>query len=288
MHLKYNYTPEILYKKENESYYILGAFITDGCVYKNGKTSYACQLTSKDYDWLKSISVLLGTNLKLHKFKKNYFGIRITRNEIAKWFINQGCAIRKTYNISLPKISDIYFSDFLRGCIDGDGTLGTYYHGKTTKRSCQLISASLEFLKQIQEKITSLNIKSTITNRGKQNSTINGKKIIAQVNSYSLNFYGTNCYKLLKFIYYSNHTLSLERKNNLAKEIIDYYESQPVMDKRKARKLNQGCKILWPSNDELIILIKEKGYEKLSKELNVHSTSIRNRLKRRGLYLPFP
>lgn len=211
--------------EDNISFYLLGAFITDGCVYKNNKNTYACQLSSIDYEWLRKIADIIGQNLKIHQFSKGYFGIRITRNDISQWFINRGCLPRKTYNVVLPDIPDQYFPDFIRGCIDGDGSIGTYYYKNNAKRVCQLISASQIFLQQIQEKLKTKDIYSTIVNRGKCNSVLNNKHIIAKTDSFSLVFNRYNCFKLLEMSYYNNHQISLNRKYLKAKEIIDFYHN---------------------------------------------------------------
>lgn len=284
MTLKYDYNLQTFYNENAISYYLLGAFITDGCVYKNGKTTYACQLSSCDRDWLEDIAKLIGTNLNIHQFTENYFGLRITRNEIAQWFINHGCTPRKTYDITLPMIPDKYFADFMRGCIDGDGSLGTYVSNGNTQRRCVLISASEIFLQNIQEKLFEKQIQTTITNRGKQNSTLNDKKINATVNSYSLNASSTNCFKLLKLIYYPKHSISLERKKLLAEEIITHYENRITPDLRNISHFNIGCKIDWPEDNLLLEMINKSNIEQLSITLGVHPTAIRNRLKCRGLY----
>ncbi len=118
MTIKYNYNFSVFNNEDDISYYLLGAFITDGCVYINNinkkSINYAIQLSSCDIDWLNDIKNIIGVNLKLHKFKDNYYGIRIIRNEIAQWFINHGCLPRKTLNVKLPIIPNKYMPDFLR------------------------------------------------------------------------------------------------------------------------------------------------------------------------------
>ena len=280
----YNYNLSVFYNENCISYYLLGAFITDGCVYQNNKNTYACQLSSCDLDWLESIKNIVGTNLKIHKFTQNYYGLRIIRHEIASWLISHGCYPRKTYSIVLPNIPDQYFRDFLRGCIDGDGSIGIYPNKNNIKRSCQLISASKIFLEQIQNKLKLLNIKATITNRGKQTCFLKDRLIKATVDSYSLNFYGQNCYKFLKYIYYDTNQIALNRKKQLAIQIINYYNSLPNMDLRKNRKLNVGCKINWLEDNELIDLIRKSNVEQVAKVIGVSGSAIRKRLKRRNLY----
>jgi len=282
MNRKYYYTKSTLENEDDISYYILGAFITDGCIYKNG-ISYVSQLSSKDDDWLNEIKNKLGTNLKIHKFKNHYYGIRIFDLNISKWFINHGCQPNKTYSVSLPEIPDQYLADFIRGCIDGDGSIGTYTYNNNVKRSCQIISASLPFLTAIQQKLKVKNIKSSIINRGKKDGIIDNKIIKANVDSFSLNVYGSNCFKLLKFAYYYDHKLNLNRKYLLAKKIIDYYQSKPILDMRKYPRTRKH-KIQWSNDQELIQLINNSNIQQVAKKLNIHPTSIRKYLKSRNIY----
>lgn len=287
MTIKYDYNLPCFYNEDDVSYYLLGAFITDGCVYSTNKNKnrYACQLSSKDHEWLESIAKFVGSNLRIHKYKENYFGLRIIRNEIAQWFINHGCFPRKTYTVTLPNIPDKYFSDFMRGCIDGDGSIGTYFSNNRANRSCKLICANEKFLQEIQTVLNTKNIKSSITNRGKQNSKLNGKNIIATVNSYSLNFSGINCLKLLEYTYYKNHKISLNRKLYKANEIINYYYGPEVdFNFRKIRKLDIRSKIQWPNNDDLLKMINDSNVEKVAAKLGVHGTAVRSRLIKRNIY----
>ena len=284
MNIKYDYNFKAFTDENSLSYYLLGAFVTDGCVYKNNKNTYACQLSSCDFEWLRSIADLIGTNLKIHVFKKNYYGIRITRNEIAQWFILHGCFPRKTLTLKIPKIPLQYMPDFLRGCIDGDGSIGTYFN-KSTKRMCSLTSASKNFLTEIKKYLSSINIDSGITEKKQKiPSIINNKQVIQKHKCYSLYTTGKNCYNFVKHIYYNNQQISLKRKAKLAHNIIDFYEKTKITDKRKTRALNIGCKIAWPEDLKLLELLKNSNIEQLAKKLGVHGTAIRNRLKNSRLY----
>lgn len=285
MSIKYNYNYNIFYNENEISYYLLGVFYTDGCVYKNNKNTFACQISSCDQDWLNSIKDIIGTNLKLHKFKENYYGIRIIRNEIAQWLISHGCFPRKTLIIDFPNIPEIYIRDFLRGCIDGDGSIGIYKNKTSIKRVCSLTSSSLIFLNKIQNYLASINIKAGITEKKQSKPNIVDNKPIIQKNKcYSLYVIGKNAYKFLSLIYYDKSQLSLKRKEQLAYNIIDFYEKSPIIDKRKLKKLNINTKINWPNDDKLIEMIKLSNIEQVAKQLGVHGTAIRNRLKTRNKY----
>lgn len=49
------------------------------------------------------------------------------------------------------------------------------------------------------------------------------------------------------------------------------------------RRLNVNCKIQWPPNDELLRMVKESNFVKVSKQLGVSDNAIRKRLKNRNL-----
>lgn len=290
--IKYDYTFSTFYNEDDISYYLLGVFITDGCVYENGrnkkdgKIHYASQISSTDIDWLNDMKNKIGTNLKLQRFTDTYYAIRITRNELAEWLIEHNCNPRKTLTIKMPNVPTQYMPDFLRGCMDGDGSIGTYTdkHGRVS-RKCFLISSSLPFLEEIQGYLKTQDIGSTIIEKKQTKpSEVNGKLIIQKNKCYALTTHATNSYKLVKLVYYPGHTLSLKRKNMKAQEIIDFYESGQILDKRKLRPLNVGCKIQWPTNEDLLALIENSNIEQLGKVLGVHPSAIRNRLKTRGLY----
>jgi hypothetical protein len=55
------------------------------------------------------------------------------------------------------------------------------------------------------------------------------------------------------------------------------------VDLRTKKELNIGCKIEWPSNETLIDLVNNSNYSAVGRELNVHATAIKYRLKRRDL-----
>lgn len=285
MTTKYDYNLAAFYDENDLSYYLLGAFMTDGCVYKNNKNTFACQLSSRDREWLDTIKELIGSNLRIHTFKKNYYGIRIIRNDIASWFMSHGCVPRKTLTLKMPAVPQQYMPDFLRGCIDGDGSIGTYFNKDSTKRTCCLISASKEFLDGVQKYLHLQDIKSGITEKKQgRPAIINGKPIIQKHKCYCLYTTGINCFKLLHLIYYPEHKISLARKYGLAKEIISFYKNTPITDKRHIRKLNIHCKIQWPEDNELINMINNSNVERIAIKLGIHGTAVRQRLITRGLY----
>lgn len=220
---KYDYNLDAFYNEDESSYYLLGAFITDGCIYKNNPTTHACQLSSVDDDWLNMIKDHIGTNLKLHEFSKGYYGLRIIRNDIANWFISHGCKPRKSIDVKFPDVPDKYLPDLLRGLIDGDGSIGTYQYKNSNryKRSIQFISASIDLINGFQEKTNSLNIKSAIYKKKMVDGKIKGQIVKAKNQIYSLSYSGNNAKRLAEYIYYDNCQLYLPRKMAKATQLIE-------------------------------------------------------------------
>ena len=58
----------------------------------------------------------------------------------------------------------------------------------------------------------------------------------------------------------------------------------PIIDNRRISKFNNGTKIDWPEDEDLIKMCNETSVSNVSKKLGVDFSSISNRLKRRGKY----
>ena len=160
----------------------------------------------------------------MHNFKKNYYGIRITKNDIAKWFLDHGCVPQKTLIVDFPNVPDKFIPDFLRGLIDGDGSIGIYHseiNNKTyTKKSCQFISASIKLINGFKHCTDKLGIKSTITKKKMMDHQLNDKIIKSKNQCYLLGFSNKNTEKLLSYLYYPDHKLSMQRKYKISQKII--------------------------------------------------------------------
>jgi intein/homing endonuclease len=223
MYKRYDYDISCLTNCDDISYYLLGAFITDGCVYKTSPRLHACQLTSKDKDWLEKILPHFGKNLSIHSFRDTYHGIRIIRDNFAQWFINHGCVPRKTLITKYPKVPEQYEFDFIRGLIDGDGSIGLY-NGSSKAKSIKmsLVGSSIDLINGVSDVLTKHEILHRIREKIQTKPNIvNGKPIIQRNPCYELNLSGKNAFKLMNLMY-SNSRLHMPRKYNIYLSIVDY------------------------------------------------------------------
>lgn len=105
--------------------YLLGVIVTDGHVKDR---SIRLQVSSIDMEWLQLISKQLNVPLKIDN--RGYPYLSINSVEIVQTLRSLGVNLHKTANpqeITIP----IAENDFIRGLIDGDGSV--YFKGKDTR-----------------------------------------------------------------------------------------------------------------------------------------------------------
>lgn len=213
---------------ENDiSYYLLGAYMTDGCVFAKSKNSYSISISSIDRDWLEKIRDIIVPTKSVGKRKNNANEFAFGDKIMAEWLISYGCIPKKSKTIRLVKdIPAEYHADFIRGLVDGDGCITVFNYKKVKKEkefwyrntNVYICSISKEFLEDIQ-KLVPKDIKCSIINCGKgKDKFLNGKLIRANYDLYRLIFSGKIALKLLDWIYYDDHKISLPRKEKLANE----------------------------------------------------------------------
>lgn len=228
---KYKHNHKAFFNEDAMSYYLLGVYYTDGTVYKNG-TSFSNQINSCDKDWLKMIRDIISPEspvVAVSKNRSNYYRIRINDKNISEWLISKGCVPNKTLSIKYPKIPNQYLADFIRGCMDGDGSIGIYKanHKKYNKiylqPSCYLVSASKSFIIDMIKSLEDLNFtchyKEKKTSAMKITMLKNGHQIIPKHNQYIVRFNSRFCKEFLQWCYYPEHKLSMPRKYKIVQNI---------------------------------------------------------------------
>jgi|AntAceMinimDraft_9_1070365.scaffolds.fasta_scaffold24922_2 intein-encoded DNA endonuclease-like protein len=224
--------------------YILGFIVADGSVHKrkNRKDSYVMNITSKDRKHLEEIQKVMSSQYKLglknnsSTSEKKYSCIQISNKEICKDLIDLGVVPRKTYDgLDFIKVSDKYFSDFVRGFFDGDGSVYIYEVNRTRQIKVGFVSSSLSFITGFNQQLCknlNISIKSVhqkIDKRG------------IRMTLYDICFYVDDCEKLAEFIYGNNPTLYLSRKRKV-------FEKWKLIKRRHYTKRKYPSKVGWQLN----------------------------------------
>ena len=182
--------------------YILGFITADGCLVEYANGYHGLDITSKD----KGLLVLIKREMQAeHKIGKKPRGYRlqIRNRTIYNDLLRLGLTPRKSKTIKFPYIPKKHFSEFVRGCFDGDGCVKVWQE-KRWRRPWQLssffCSASLVFLKELQKKLQSIG--------GLSRGWIWQHPRSSHYLSYAI----ADSLRLYQFIYQDNPQLCLERK----------------------------------------------------------------------------
>lgn len=240
------YNTDFFRNKTADYYYFLGAALTDGCIsVKDDNGNLRFTFSSKDLDWVQDLQKLSGGNIYPATYTDCHI-LTINHQTIARTLLNDGCIPNKSLTLRLPTtIPDECFFDFLRGCFDGDGSIGFY----TTKRkakngnsydvrtpSCYLASSSKPFLEEINKIVSLHGIKAMIVKThdiGETHEIEPGRMITTTAPGYRLYMNGRQCFNMLKLLRYDMiSSIAMTRKRAIAMEIINHYEG-PNFKKRR-------------------------------------------------------
>lgn len=184
--------------------YVIGLITTDGNLSKDGRH---IDFTSKDLEQIATYKRILHLNSKIGTKssgpypKLKYYRIQFGNVKFYKFLLDIGLMPNKSKILGAIKVPDIYFIDFLRGSLDGDGCTYSYWD-KRWKSSFMLytvfVSASKIHLEWIREKVKTLyGIEGKIKLSGSVFQLVYAKK---------------SSILLLDILYYSSNIPSLSRK----------------------------------------------------------------------------
>ena|SRR3989344_9278270 len=218
--------PSRNYKWSPELAYIVGLLATDGNLSKDGRH---INMRSSDKDLLKTFKTCLKLNNKIAQSvndgyaKKPSFRIQFSNIQFYHWLLKIGLFPAKTYTIGKIKIPNLYFRDFLRGHLDGDGSVYTYidkynnYRGRNyinQRVYVKFISASQAHINWLHEGIKRLS-------RTKGSLQCNRHTKTNRVPIWEIKFSKKESLQLLNWIYYQENLPCLERKKKLVMKILD-------------------------------------------------------------------
>lgn len=213
------------FKWTSDIAYIVGLLVTDGNLSKDGRH---INMRSSDKDLLETFKSCLRLKNKISQSfnngyaKKPSYRLQFGDVRFYRWLVKVGLSPAKTYTIGEINIPDQFFRDFLRGHLDGDGSIVAYideynvYKGRQYKNQrllLKFISASENHIRWLYKRINSLQ-----TTKGSLTST--SPKEENKVKMWSIKYAKMESIKLLRWIYYKDNLPKLQRKALSAEKII--------------------------------------------------------------------
>lgn len=184
--------------------YAIGLLVTDGSVSKNGRHII---FVSKDREQLDNIMEALNIRVLISCTVSGYTNRKVTRIQFSDalfsdFLVGIGVTSNKTKTIGEVKIPKKYFFDFLRGHLDGDGCVYSYFDPRwKSSFVCYttFVSASREHIEWIRSQINEqLKIQGHIST--------SSRSVV-----YQLRYAKNDSLKLWKKLYYKGN-MSLSRK----------------------------------------------------------------------------
>lgn len=247
--------------------YIVGLITSDGSLLREKPR---ITFTSADFELIKIVKETVERLFDINEcqpYKYNQDGSTFWHYQFTCWKLyyflkNIGILPNKSKTIKKVNVPNEYFSDFLRGEIDGDG--GFYLNKGHDILTTGIFSGSENFIQWLLGKIKSLVM-------------VRGGSIKKREQCFTLTFGVHDTQKIVKYIY-SDNTICLTRKKQIAIQFFDRYDPK----KRKVNKINNDNKV---NNDRKLnpkkgINILKKYHEEsltikeLANEYNVGTCTI--------------
>ncbi len=222
----FNYPKQSPYNWSPELAYVVGLITTDGSLSKDKRH---IDFTSNDLQLLRTFKKCLSLKNRIceksnsYKSPKKSYHLQFGNVRFYNWLLGIGLMPNKTYRLEKIKVPKLYFRDFLRGCLDGDGSIFTYidkymsYKGKRYRYNrlyTAFNSASYKNLHWIKDILTrDLGIK------GALNSWLKNKKCAP---AWTLRFAKNESFKLLDWLYYKSNLPCLNRKRRIAERFLPH------------------------------------------------------------------
>ncbi|MBU4346078.1 MAG: LAGLIDADG family homing endonuclease [Candidatus Omnitrophica bacterium] len=137
-------------------WYLVGLITSDGCLSSDGRH---INITSKDYEFLRGIKNLVGLGNKIgtknkRKINEAYY-LQFSNRNLYEFLLIIGLTPNKSLTLTNLDIPEEYFVDFLRGLIDGDGSVRRWIHHTNLHEqwSLSIYSGSQIFITWLQSKI---------------------------------------------------------------------------------------------------------------------------------------
>lgn len=216
--------PKMPIKWSHDLAYAVGLITTDGSI-SNDRRHIV--FTSSELQLIKTFKKCLSLKNKItlnpygQYAKCQSYKIQFSNIVFYNWLLKIGLSVNKAHKITLIKIPNKYFPDFIRGHIDGDGSIFIYKdaHNKYKEKNytynrlyITLRSSSKSHLIWIRSKLNNfLDIKGSLSG---------WKRKKRKIKLWSLRFCKKDSAKFLPWLYYKKDLPCLKRKYKIAKIFI--------------------------------------------------------------------
>ncbi len=202
--------------------YAIGLISTDGNLSTDGNH---ISFTSNDIELISHMKYIFRMNGKIgytRNITSESYRLNLCNVQLYDWLLSLGLTPNKSLTIGAIAIPDEFFIDFLRGHLDGDGSITTYSDKYNTFKDpkyvynriwLRFISASQDHMIWLQETITRLFSVKGRLHKTKPNAVGNSMFILKYGKKESLT--------LLSKIYYSNDLPCLSRKRQVYESFLN-------------------------------------------------------------------
>ncbi|MFC1621555.1 LAGLIDADG family homing endonuclease [Candidatus Omnitrophota bacterium] len=218
MGIKYKINYNFFKTWSREMAYVLGCLYADGSLenspYIRGKY---IRFSSTDLSFVKNLRSFMSSEHTIVKIKpdgnrKVKYYLRIGSHAVYSDLEKLGLSPRKSLTMAFPYIPDLFVSDFVRGYLDGDGSIviDKYKKNKNAKRLKTVFTSGSEmFLRKLDESL-------------RQYCNIDGPNFYKSHKSFQLVYRCSKAKKVLDFIYKDlRERLFLDRKYTAYREALE-------------------------------------------------------------------
>ena len=214
--------------------YVVGLITTDGCL---AKDRGHLTVTSKDLDLLETVRRCLGVTARITLSTNPRPCYRLQWGDVVfhRWLTEIGLMPAKSLKLGPLQVPDDWMRDFLRGCIDGDGSIVTYTDRYNTfKKSTyvytrvylSLVSASprfVEWLRETLRRVVGVTGDVSVSQLAERNAL------------WRLRYAKREAFRLLRWMYHAPDVPCLRRKYDIAARFL--VPANPLRQRRTGRPM---------------------------------------------------
>lgn len=152
MFKKYSINEEFFETWTEDSAYVLGWVLTDGCIQYIPNKKYAIRFELKDLEAINTIRECIGSNSQIFERKDKInplYLIVLNSKKLIKDLLDLGVTPSKTKRLRLINIPEEFMKHLILGIFDGDGSVYVKNSKKNKLLTSYICSSSKEFLVDI-------------------------------------------------------------------------------------------------------------------------------------------